>query len=117
MKRTTSVKHHPAPSPPLQTRAPISYKYSIPSKSPGVTMDNPILQSNLLNVSALEETVRNRANSSPEDRGNSTSKRPLSSVSTASKEISDTSSIGDFSGDEYSEDEKYEHRPTLTESS
>jgi hypothetical protein len=23
--------------------------------------------------------------------------------------------LGDFSGDEYSEDEKYEHRPTLTE--
>ncbi len=44
-------------------------------------------------------------------------RRPLSSVSTASKEISDTSSIGDFSGDEYSEDEKYEHRPTLTEPS
>lgn len=45
-------------------------------------------------------------------------RRPLSTVSNTSKEISDTgSSVEDYSESDHSEGDKYEHRPTLTGSS
>ncbi|CAF1314636.1 unnamed protein product [Rotaria sordida] len=75
------------------------------------------LQSNFLNPTTLEEIIRNRSNSSPLESINTTTKIPLTSVSKINVENDSTtnSSIDEDYDEELIEDDKIEHRQTLTD--
>ncbi|CAF1039147.1 unnamed protein product [Rotaria sordida] len=137
-KRRSSIKYRPAPPPPplIQSQLinppphviistppqviistqppgpPVLSPYSIDSSN-----GNLSLQSNFLNPTTLEEIIRNRSNSSPLESINTTTKIPLTSVSKINVENDSTtnSSIDEDYDEELIEDDKIEHRQTLTD--